>query len=68
MTPADRRRLIEAPLTVRTFGGRGWSGASFAHIDMFRHRGRAQSVYYDAFDAPSTFTEGESDADSKPKR
>ena len=37
MTAEERRQLIEAPISIQTFGGRGWSGASYAHIGLGLH-------------------------------
>lgn len=54
-----------APITVRTIGGRGWSGASFAHIELGL-KGRGRSVYYDVDDRSQPYPEDLNHADPKP--
>ena len=65
LTPEERRRLIEAPIVVRTIGGRGWGGASFAHIGLGL-RSRSRSIYYDS-DERQPIPEESSDADHFPR-
>jgi len=47
LTPEQRRELVERPFIRETIGGRGWSGASFAHLDV-NLKTRSRSVYYDS--------------------
>lgn len=55
MTADERRAILLAPIRVRTIGGRGWSGASFAHIDISLKRGQGRSVYYDLDDRSTSY-------------
>ncbi len=49
LTPEERRALIEAPISIQTSGGKGWGGASHAHLGLGL-RSRRRSVYLDTDD------------------
>jgi hypothetical protein len=65
VTPEERRKLIDAPLVIEHIGGRGWGGASYAHIGLGL-RSRSRSVYYDTND-PNTPERETPDADHFPR-